>query len=99
MRTIIRFTLKLQHRNGGNCLKDNGEMESCSVKATDILVYASWGYWGYFVINWDSQSCSRDIGKQDRTDHISYLCINVYKYCLLTCELNTLYLQAAMLAG
>ena len=90
--------MELQHRNDGSCQKDNGEMESCSIKATDVIVYEYYN-WGYFVINWDSQSCSRDIGKQDRTDNISYLCINVYKYCLLPCELNTLYLQAAMLAG
>ena len=49
--------MELQHRNDGNCLKDNGEMESCSVQAeTDVQFQ-------FLVILWDSKSCSRDGGQ------------------------------------
>ena len=109
MRTIIRFTLELLHRNDGTCGRENGERESCSVEAQTET--------GHVVINWDKTSCHRDRGQS----HIAYFLISLYlygirlsvidsysvygvlsfvhNYCLMTCQLNTLYLQAAMFAG
>ena len=60
--------MELQHRNDGNCLKDNGEMESCSVQAMDIQYPVSRDTdIQYLGINWDSTTCSRDGGQSQIT--------------------------------
>jgi len=51
-RTIIRFTLELQHRNDGNCHKKNKEKERCSVKAQTTT--------GHLEVLWDSTSCYKE---------------------------------------
>merc|ERR1711874_532791 len=65
MRTIIRFTLKLQHRNGGNCLKDNGEMESCSVKGQTET--------GHLVILWDNNNNNGTTCSRETQDEASFI--------------------------
>ena len=65
MRTIIRFTLKLQHRNDGNCLKDNGEMESCSVKGQTET--------GHLVILWDNNNNNGTTCSRETQDEASFI--------------------------
>ena len=65
MRTIIRFNLELQHRNDGNCLKDNGEMESCSVKGQTET--------GHLVILWDNNNNNGTTCSRETPDEASFI--------------------------
>ena len=57
--------MELQHRNDGTCQKDNGEMESCSVKGQTET--------GHLVILWDNNNNNGTTCSRETQDEASFI--------------------------